>query len=62
MKDQADLPPVDVAVIGAGMAGLSTAVHARLAGLSVRVFEQHFLPGRAVYSLETKRLHLRLLL
>ncbi|MCX7040543.1 MAG: NAD(P)/FAD-dependent oxidoreductase [Spirochaetes bacterium] len=45
MKGQAELPSVDVAVIGAGMAGLSTAVHARLAGLSVRVFEQHFLPG-----------------
>ena len=45
MNDQADFPPVDVAVVGAGIAGLLTAVHARLAGLSVRVFEQHFLPG-----------------
>lgn len=39
------LPPVDVAIIGAGMAGMSAAVHARLSGLSVRVFERHFLPG-----------------
>jgi phytoene dehydrogenase-like protein len=27
------------------MAGLSTAVYARLSGLSVRVFEQHSIPG-----------------
>ncbi len=40
-----DFEPVDVAVIGAGMAGLSTAVYARLSGLSVRVFERHYLPG-----------------
>jgi phytoene dehydrogenase-like protein len=39
------LPPVDVAVVGAGIAGLSTAVYARRAGLSVRVFERHFIPG-----------------
>lgn len=40
-----ELPPVDVAVIGAGMAGLSAAVYARLSGLSVRVFERHSIPG-----------------
>jgi phytoene dehydrogenase-like protein len=45
MIDPIDFTPVDVAVIGAGMAGLSTAVYARLAGLSVRVFERHFRPG-----------------
>ena len=36
---------VDVIVIGAGMAGLSTAVYAARAGLSVTVFEQHTVPG-----------------
>jgi phytoene dehydrogenase-like protein len=45
MSAGGDLQPIDVAVIGAGIAGLSTAVHARLAGLSARVFERHFLPG-----------------
>jgi phytoene dehydrogenase-like protein len=40
-----DFEPVDVAVVGAGIAGLSAAVYARLAGLSVRVFERHYLPG-----------------
>jgi len=37
--------PVDIAVIGAGIAGLSAAVFARMKGYSVRVFEQHSLPG-----------------
>ncbi len=36
---------VDVAIIGAGMSGLSAAVYSRLSGLSVKVFEQHYLPG-----------------
>jgi phytoene dehydrogenase-like protein len=36
---------IDVAIIGAGMAGLSAAVHVRHSGLSVKVFEQHYLPG-----------------
>ncbi len=39
------LPPVDVAVIGAGMAGLSAATYARQSGLSVRAFERHYIPG-----------------
>ena len=45
MGKDALLEPVDVAIIGAGMAGMSAAVYARLSGLSVRVFERHFLPG-----------------
>lgn len=44
-KGSVDLPAVDVAVIGAGIAGLSTAVYARLSDLSVRDFEQHTIPG-----------------
>jgi phytoene dehydrogenase-like protein len=44
------LSPVDVAVIGAGMAGMSTAVFARRSGLSVRVFERHEIPGGACTS------------
>ena len=39
------LAPVDIAVIGAGIAGLSAAVFARMKGYSIRVFEQHSLPG-----------------
>ena len=50
----ADLPPVDVAVIGAGIAGLSTAVYAGLSGLSVRVFERHKIPGGACTSWRRK--------
>lgn len=38
-------PPVDIAIIGAGIAGLSAAVHARQAGFSVGVFEKHSIPG-----------------
>jgi len=45
MNQEAELSPVDVAVIGAGMAGLSAAVYARLSGLTVRVFERHAIPG-----------------
>jgi phytoene dehydrogenase-like protein len=54
MSGNTGLEKVDVAVIGAGMAGLSTAVHARLAGLSVRVFERHFLPGGLCTAWERK--------
>jgi phytoene dehydrogenase-like protein len=45
MINSGELTPVDVAVIGAGMAGLSTAAYARLSGLSARVFERHSIPG-----------------
>lgn len=50
-----DLSPVDVAVVGAGMAGLSTAVYARLSGLSVRVFEKHTIPGGLCTSWKRKQ-------
>ncbi len=45
MKKNITNNQIDVAIIGAGMAGLSAAVHSRLSGLSVKVFEQHYLPG-----------------
>jgi len=45
VKNESNPEPVDVAVIGAGVAGLAAATYARLAGLSVRVFERHFIPG-----------------
>ena len=44
-KKDTTFDPVDLAIIGAGMAGLSAAVYARLSGLTVRVFEQHFMAG-----------------
>lgn len=37
--------PVDIAVIGAGIAGLSAAVYARSAGFTARVFESHRIAG-----------------
>lgn len=45
MGTNGDYDTVDVAVIGAGIAGLSAAVYARLSDLSVRVFERHTIPG-----------------
>jgi phytoene dehydrogenase-like protein len=44
-QNKSALLPVDIAIIGAGLAGMSAAVYARKAGFSVRVFEKHFLPG-----------------
>ena len=37
--------PTRLVVIGAGVAGLSTAIHAARAGFEVEVFEAHSLPG-----------------
>ncbi|MBN1310922.1 MAG: NAD(P)/FAD-dependent oxidoreductase [Anaerolineae bacterium] len=40
----------DVVIIGAGMGGLTTAAYLARAGLTVRVFEQHTLPGGYISS------------
>lgn len=45
MSDHGDMPPMRVAVIGAGISGVVTGAHLEKAGVDYTVFERSNAPG-----------------